>query len=59
MTRELQPDKTSDVAHQIEVKFGSGTLIVEQSELNDLIEALSEMRNLAADGRALMNIGYA
>jgi hypothetical protein len=60
MAAESQPDKTSAVAHQkIEVKFGSGTVMVEQSELDDLIEALSEMRNLAADGRALMNIGYA
>jgi hypothetical protein len=45
MTRELQPDKTSAVAHQIEVKLGSGTVIVEQSELDDLIEALSEMKS--------------
>jgi hypothetical protein len=34
-------------------------VIVEQSELHSLIDAISEMRNLAADGRAMMNIGSA
>jgi hypothetical protein len=41
----------------VEVKIGSRSVIVEQCELNNLIEALSEMNNLAASGRALINIG--
>lgn len=44
---------------KVEVKVGAGSIIVEQSDLDDLIEALSEMRYLAADGRCLMNIGSA
>jgi hypothetical protein len=58
--REFQPKETAIGAHdKVEVKVGSESIIVEQSELDDLIEALSEMRNLAADGRAMMNIGSA
>ncbi len=60
MTPESQRDKASTVAYQkIEIKIGLGSVIVEQSELHHLIEALSEMRALAADSRALMNIGSA
>ena len=44
---------------KVEVKVGSGSIIVEQRDLDDLIEALSEMRNLASDGRAIMAIGSA
>jgi hypothetical protein len=43
----------------VEVKVGSGSVIVEQSELQNLIDAISEMRNLAADGITVMNIGSA
>jgi hypothetical protein len=46
-----------EVYDKVEVKVGSGSIIVEQGDLDDLIEALSEMRNLAANGRAVMNIG--
>jgi hypothetical protein len=60
MTPESQRDKASTGEYQkIEIKIGSGSVIVEQSELHHLIEALSEMRTLAADSRALMNIGSA
>ena len=44
---------------KVEVKVGTGSVIVEQSELDDLIEALSEMRYLTADNKAQMNIGSA
>ena len=43
----------------VQVKIGSGSVIVEQSELDALIEALSELRRLAARDRALMNFGSA
>jgi hypothetical protein len=46
-----------DIEHKIKVKIGSRIVTVEQCELNNLLEALSEMKKLAADGRALMNIG--
>ena len=58
MRSELQPEPAV-LYRRVEVKVGSRSVIVEQSELDDLIEALSEMRNLAADGRAVMNIGSA
>jgi hypothetical protein len=48
---------TSD--QKIEVKLGSGSLIVEQSELHNLIEALSEMRALIDRDRALMDVASA
>jgi len=41
----------------IEVKVGSRSVLVEHGELDHLIEALIEMKTLAAGGRALMNIG--
>jgi len=45
---------------KVEVQFGSGSIIVEQTDLDDLLEALSQMRELAADGsRALLIIGSA
>jgi hypothetical protein len=44
---------------KVEVKVGSGSLIVEQSELDNLIEALSDLRDLVAHDRALMEIGAA
>ncbi len=59
MKWEFQGDDAIDPHDKLEVKVGSVSIIVEQSELDDLIEALSEMRNLAADGRAVMNIGSA
>jgi hypothetical protein len=45
------------IDHKIEVKVGSRSVIVEESELDNLIDALSDMRKLATGGRALMNIG--
>jgi hypothetical protein len=50
--------RTKEPIEHVEVKIGSRSVIVEQCELNNLIEALSEMHDLAADGRALMNIGF-
>ena len=49
--------KEATERQKIEVKIGSGALIVEESELDNLIDALSDMRKLATGGRALMNIG--
>jgi hypothetical protein len=43
----------------VEVKVGLGYLIVEQCELDNLIEALSELRSLVARDRALMNVASA
>jgi hypothetical protein len=44
---------------KVEVKLGSASVIVEQSELHNLIEALSELRTLVARDRALMNVASA
>jgi len=44
---------------KVEVKVGSGSVIVEQRELHNLIDALSELRTLVARDRALMNVGSA
>jgi len=41
------------------VMVGSVSIIVEQSDLHDLIEALSKMKTLVTDGRAIMNIASA
>ena len=58
--REFQPEAAViEVYDKVEVKVGSGSIFVEQGDLDDLIEALSEMRNLAANGRAVLNIGSA
>jgi hypothetical protein len=56
MKRKPQPEDKS-IERKIEVKIGSRLVIVEQCELDNLIEALSEMKSLAASGRALMSIG--
>jgi len=60
MTQEINHGNvtvTSD--QQIEVKLGSGSVIVEQCELHNLIEALSEMRALIARDRAQMDVASA
>jgi hypothetical protein len=45
---------------KIEVTLGSGSVIVvEQSELHNLIDALSDVRGLLGSDRALMNVGSA
>ena len=44
---------------KVEVKVGSGFITVEQSELPNLIEALSELTNLIIRDKALMNVGSA
>jgi hypothetical protein len=46
-----------EIERKIEVKIGSRIVMVEQCEQNNLLEALSEMKKLAAGGRALMNVG--
>jgi len=56
MKRKPQTQTKAGNEH-VEVKVGSRSVIVEQCELSNLIEALSEMNNLAASGRALMNTG--
>ena len=43
----------------VEVQVGTGFMIVEQCELENLIEALSELKSLVARDRALMNVGSA
>ena len=60
MTQKFERGKvpvTSD--DKVQVKIGLRSVIVEQSELHNLIEALCELRRLAARDRALMNIGLA
>lgn len=59
MTQRFQREGAIETPDKVGVKVGSESIIVEQSDLDDLIEALSEMRNLAAYGRAVMNIGSA
>ena len=59
VTQRLQCEGVIETPAKVEVKVGSGSIIVERADLDDLIEALSEMRNLAAGGRAVMNIGSA
>lgn len=60
MTEEFQHGKmTIGSDDKVEVKVGSGSVIVEQSELHNLIEALSELGSLIARDRALMNVGSA
>ena len=48
MSDEFQTERKR---RKIEVKVGSGTLIVEESELDNLIDALSDMRKTATDGK--------
>ena len=43
----------------VEVKVGTGSVIVDQCELHNLIEALSELRSLVARDLALMEVGSA
>jgi len=57
---EFQHEEAAIGVHdKIEVKVGSGSVIVEQRELHNLIDALSELRTLVARDRALMNVGSA
>ncbi len=44
---------------KVEVKLGSRCFLIEHNELHNLIEALSELLNLVARDRALMNVGSA
>jgi len=53
VTEEFQTHKR----RKIEIKLESGTLIVEENELDNLIDALSDMRKTATDGKALMRLG--
>jgi hypothetical protein len=60
MRREFQRGKVTVRAEDVvEVKVGTGSLIVEQSELHNLLEALSDLRDLVAHDRALMEVGAA
>jgi hypothetical protein len=59
VTAKLQHEGAIETHDKVEVMVGSVSVIVEQSDLHDLIEALSEMKTLVADGRAIMNIGCA
>jgi hypothetical protein len=57
MTQEFQRGEVTIRADdKVEAKAGSGSVIVEQRELHNLIEALSELRSLVARDRALMNV---
>jgi hypothetical protein len=58
MKRKLQSKEVA-IEQIVQVNVGSRSVIIEQSELDNLIEALSEMRKLAACGRAFMNLGSA
>jgi hypothetical protein len=59
VTQRFQREGAIETHDKVEVKVGLGSTIVEQSDLDDLIEAPTEMRNLAADGKAAMDIGSA
>jgi hypothetical protein len=60
MMREFQRGRvTVRSDDKVEVKVGSGSVIVEQSELHNLIEALSELRSMVARDRALIEVGSA
>jgi hypothetical protein len=60
MTQEFQRRKMTVTSEdKVEVKVGTGSVIVEQCELHNLIEALSELRSLIGSDRALMNLGKA
>jgi len=58
MKRKSQPEDKS-IERKIKVMVGSRLVIVEQCELDNLIEALSEMKSLATGDRSLMNLGSA
>jgi hypothetical protein len=53
MTVEFQPER--EIEH-IEVKVGPRSGVVEQSELDNLIEAVIAMRSLAASGKAIIDV---
>jgi len=55
----MQQSSDTKEKKRIEVKLGSRSLIIEQCQLDELIEAMSEMNNLAASGKALMSVGTA
>ena len=59
MTQDFQRGKMTVRSDVVEVKVGSGYVIVEQCELDNLIEALIELRSLIAGDRVLMTIGSA
>ena len=60
MTQEFQRGKiTVRSDDKVEVKLGSGSVIVEQSELHNLLDALSDLKSLVARDRVLMNVGSA
>ena len=60
MAHEFQREKVTVSSDElVEVKVGAGSVIVEQRELHNLIDALSELRTLVARDRALMNVGSA
>lgn len=52
--------RTDTKDHQkVEIKLGSRSLIIEQCQLDERLEALTEMNILATDGKALMNVASA
>jgi hypothetical protein len=55
----MKPKSDTKDHQKVEVKLGSRSLIIEQCQLDNLIEALTEMNNLAADSKALINLGSA
>lgn len=55
----MKPRSITKERRKIEVKLGSRSLIVEERQLDDLIEALTEMNDLVVGGKALMNVGSA
>jgi hypothetical protein len=59
VTTKFQREGAIETHDRVEVMVGSVSIIVEQSDLHDLIEALSEMKTLVTDGRAIINIGSA
>jgi len=56
MKLEFRPKRENE---HIEVKLGSKSVVVEQSELDNLIEAVIRMKSLAVSGKAIIDLGSA
>lgn len=60
MTQQFQRRKVAVKSEDVvEVKVGAESVIVEQCELHNLLEALSDLRDLVAHDRALTEVGSA
>jgi hypothetical protein len=55
----MKPGSDTKERQKLEVKLGSRSLIIEQCQLDNLLEALTEMNDLAVGDKALMDVGSA